>query len=50
MMPTNRQGDIDGPSIRIALIVGDDPLQVRRMVLVIGGALFAVNIERRGAL
>jgi len=28
MMPTNRQGDIDSPSIRIALIVSDDPLQI----------------------
>ncbi|MBS0169111.1 MAG: hypothetical protein JSR62_02045 [Nitrospira sp.] len=50
MMPANRQGEIGGPSIRVVLIVGENPLPVRSMVLVIGGALSAVKIERRGAL
>jgi hypothetical protein len=36
--------------MRIAPIVSDDPLQIRSMVLVIGGALSAMKIERRGAL
>ena len=37
--------------MRIAPIVSDDPLQIQRsMVLVIGGALSAMKIERRGAL